>query len=172
MFKYVVALTFTVMSAVAFAQENNLSSFVEAQNEKLIYDESKLVQVPNTNVSIMPPEHFIADPSINGFVHSGSACTIQVIEVPGVSFRVIEASMTEEYILSQNYTFVGKTEITTETNQSGVIFFVRFRSGNTEFERAMFFTGESNTIWVNFNYPVSMKNLLFPAIEASLKSVQ
>jgi hypothetical protein len=35
----------------------------------------------------------------------------------------------------------------------------------------MFFTGNSKTIWVNVNYPVSMKKLLLPQIEAFLYSV-
>ena len=75
-----------------------MSSFVQDQNEKLSFDTSKLVQAPNTNVFLIPPEYFVADPSINGFAHAGSATTIQVIEVPGVSYNVIEASMTPEYI--------------------------------------------------------------------------
>lgn len=154
------------------AQENTLESFVAEQQEKLLYCPEKLIYAPNTNVFLIPPEHFVADPSINGFVHPGSACTIQVIEIPEISYTVIENSMTADYIASQNYTFVEKRNIKTENNSNGVIFFVRFTSGETEFERAMFFTGDNNTIWVNFNYPVSMKNLLYPAIEACLKSVQ
>lgn len=154
------------------AQEKNLETFVAEQQEKLIYNVDKLVQAPNTNVFLIPPEHFEADPSINGFVHPGSACTIQVIEIPNISYNVIENSMTPEYIVSQNYSYIEKLNIKTENNNNGVIYFVRFTSGETEFERAMFFTGNNNTIWINFNYPVSMKNLLYPAIEACLKSVQ
>jgi len=154
------------------AQDKTLDNFVAEQQEKLIYNPEKLVQAPNTSVFLIPPEHFIAEPSINGICSSRLACTIQIIEIPDVSYNVIENAMTEEYISSQNYSFVEKTNIKTENNENGVIYFVRFVSGENEFERAMFFTGENKTIWINFNYPVSMKNLLFPAIEACLKSVQ
>lgn len=155
-----------------FAQENNLDEFVESQNEKLVYDANKLVQAPNTNVFLIPPEHFIEDPSINGFVHSGSATTIQVIEVPGVSYSIIEQSMSKDYIESQNYILHEKVNIVTENGSEAVIYLVRFTSNDLEYERAMFFTGQENTIWINVNYPLSIKKLIFPAIEACLKSVQ
>ncbi len=172
MYKSFFTLALLLASVLLFSQENTLSSFVQDQNEKLSFDTSKLVQAPNTNVFLIPPEYFVADPSINGFAHAGSATTIQVIEVPGVSYNVIEASMTPEYIESQNYTYIEKTEFKTEANKNGIIYIVRFTSGEVEYERAMFFTGEENTIWVNINYPLSMKKLIYPAVEACFKSVQ
>jgi hypothetical protein len=167
-----VVLQLLVFCYCLSAQDQTLVNFVAEQQEKLIYSPEKLVQAPNTNVFMIPPEHFIADPSINGFVHPGSACTIQVIEIPNISYNIIENSMTPEYIISQNYSFAEKLNIKTENNKNGVIYFVRFISGEMEFERAMFFTGDQNTIWINFNYPLSMKDLLYPAIEACLTSVQ
>lgn len=172
MYKSFFTLALLLASVLLFSQENTLSSFVQDQSEKLSFDAGKLVQAPNTNVFLIPPEYFVADPSINGFVHAGSATTIQVIEVPGVSYNVIEASMTPEYIESQNYTYIEKTEFKTEANRNGIIYIVRFTSGDVEYERAMFFTGEGNTIWVNINYPLSMKKLIYPAVEACFKSVQ
>ncbi len=157
---------------VCTAQENNLKEFVEEQQEKLIFDESKLVQAPNTNVFIIPPEHFIPDESINGFSHPGSATTIQIIEVPGSSLTMIDAAMTKEYIESQSYKYKERIEIQTETNQKAVIYLVEFISNEINYERAMFFTGETELIWINVNYPTSIKKLIFPAIEACLKSVQ
>jgi len=166
--------TVTLILSVLFlsAQENNLDEFVENQNEKLVYDASKLVQAPNTNIFIIPPEHFIEDPSINGFVHSGSATTIQIIEVPGVSSSIIEQSMSKDYIEAQNYILLEKINLVTENGSEAIMYLVRFTSNDLEYERAMFFTGQENTIWININYPVSIKKLIFPAIEACLKSVQ
>lgn len=161
-----------VIGVLAFSQENNLDEFVAEQQAKLVYDESKLIQAPNTQVLLIPPEHFKADPKINGFVHPGSATTIQVIEVPERSYRSIDKSMTEEYIKSQGYEFKERKLIKTEKGNEAVVYFVSFTAEEIEYERAMFFTGEKNTIWVNINYPLSMKNLLYPAIEATLKSVQ
>jgi len=65
-----------------------------------------------------------------------------------------------------------KVNLQTATGKDAVIFFVEFTSGEMVYERAMFFTGEENTIWVNFNYPLNMKKLLFPAIEACLISIE
>ncbi len=154
------------------AQENNLEEFVDAQQEKLVYNESKLVKAPNTNVFLIPPEHFVADENINGFVHPGSATTIQVIEILGNSMTMIDAAMTEDYIKSQGYEFIDRIEIFTENQQPAVIYLVKFSSNDIEYERAMFFTGETELIWININYPTTIKKLIFPAIESCLKSVQ
>ena len=156
----------------ASAQEVDLNSFVEEKQNALVYDASKLVQVSNTHVFMIPPEHFIVDTEINGFSHPGSGTTIQVLELPKVNHRILEQGMTIEHIESQGYEFIEKNEITTESGQRAVIFFVRFSTNEVDYERAMLFTGEQNTIWVNINYPVSMKKLLYPAIESALKSVQ
>jgi hypothetical protein len=77
--------------------------------------------------------------------------------------------MTEEYITSQGYTFVERKELTTHKSEQAVIYFVQFTSNEMEYERAMFFYGNENTIWINVNYPVSIKKLIYPAVEACLK---
>ncbi|MBN2778122.1 MAG: hypothetical protein JXR36_10775 [Bacteroidales bacterium] len=157
---------------IGFSQENNLDEFVAEQQAKLVYDESKLIQAPNTQVLLIPPEHFVADPKINGFAHPGSATTIQVIEIPERSYKSIDKSMTEEYIKSQGYEFKERQTMITEKGNNAVIYFVSFIAEDIEYERAMFFTGDQNTIWINVNYPLSIKKLIYPAIEATLKSVQ
>jgi hypothetical protein len=161
-----------VIGVLAFSQENNLDEFVAEQQAKLVYDESKLIQAPNTQVLLIPPEHFEADPKINGFAHPGSATTIQVIEVPGRSYKSIDKSMTEEYIKSQGYEFKERKLMQTQNGNEAVVYFVSFTAEEIEYERAMFFTGKENTVWININYPLSIKNLIYPAIEATLKSVQ
>ena len=161
-----------VFSLFAFSQEVDLQEFVDSQLEKLEFDEGKLVHVPNTGVKIMPPPHFEPDNSIKGFVHPGSASTIQIMEVPGVSYHRIDKSMTKEHIQSQNYTFIDRKELTLNTGQAAVVYLVQFEIDGIIYERMMLFTGETNTIWINFNYPMSMKKLLAPAVEASLLSVQ
>lgn len=158
--------------SLAVAQEVDLKEFVEVQQEKLVYDKEKLVHVSGTQVKLMPPPHFEFDNSITGFVHPGSASTIQVIEVPGVSYDAIDKSMTAEHIESQNYSFIKREEVTLQTGEKGVIYFVEFKADGVKFERAMLFTGKENTVWVNFNYPVSMKKLMYPAIESTLLSVK
>ncbi len=161
-----------IVSFQLIAQDTDINKYVQNQQKKLVYNTEKLVHIPNTQVKIMPPPHFELDTNINGFVHSGSASTIQIIEVPEVSYISIDKSMTPEHIKSQNYTLIERKEVILETGSNAVIYFVSFNADGVDFERAMLFTGEENTIWVNFNYPVSMKKLLYPAIESSLLSVQ
>ncbi|HPX74958.1 MAG TPA: hypothetical protein PLW77_00085 [Bacteroidales bacterium] len=170
--KLLIGLILIFSSVLVFSQTDELEVFVQEQNAKLEYNPNKLVVAPNTNVKMIPPEYFEADESINGFVHRGSAATIQVVEINGVSYRDISSSMTKEYIEAQNYIFKEKINLQTATGKDAVIFFVEFTSGEMVYERAMFFTGEENTIWVNFNYPLNMKKLLYPAIEACLISVE
>lgn len=156
----------------AYLQENKLAAFVEEQNSKLIYQESKLTKVPNLNIFLIPPEYFEVDSSINGYVHPGSATTVQILEIPNHSFNDIDSKMTTEYIASQAYEFVERQEFRTVTGQPAVLYFVRFFSNEIEYERCMFFSGIEKTIWINVNYPLSIKKLIFPQIEAMLFSVQ
>ncbi|HOK38028.1 MAG TPA: hypothetical protein P5538_04455 [Bacteroidales bacterium] len=167
---YLIIIVLFVQSFL-YSQTDKLAEFVDSQQAKLIYDYTKLQKVPNLNVFVIPPEYFQEDPSINGYVHPGSATTIQILEVEGYSYKDIEKGMTPEYIASQGYTYLGKQEFSTADNVPGIIYFVQFESNNIEYERCMFFTGNSKTIWVNVNYPVSMKKLLLPQIEAFLYSV-
>lgn len=165
-----IGLVFMISSASLQAQ--TLEQFIQDKNNKMQYDESRLVSVSGTNVKMIPPEYFKVDNDIKGFVHPGSACTIQVVEVPGIDFHTIENGMTTDHIQKQGYTFKEKTYFTTATGKDAVCFLVGFQSQGTEYERLMFFTGTENTIWVNINYPLELKKLLFPALIASLLSVQ
>ncbi len=163
-------LLFLIASTVVSSQ--SLESFIEEKQAGLEYDEAKLVQVPGTNVKMIPPEYFQVDAGIKGFVHPGSACTIQVVEIQGISHETIENSMTEEHIANQGYVYKEKIITQTRKGKRAACFVVSFVSEGIEYERIMMFTGDENTIWVNANYPVELKKLLFPAIEAALLSVE
>ncbi|MDD2386309.1 MAG: hypothetical protein PHP52_05950 [Bacteroidales bacterium] len=172
MLREIVLVVFMGLCFMGYCQENNLDEFVAEQQAKLVYDQSKLIQAPNTNVFLIPPEHFVADPTINGFVHPGSATTIQIIEIPDKPYTVIDEAMSETHIKSQGYIYKERQEIITETGKKAAIYFVGFTSNDVEYERVMFFTGEQKTVWININYPLSIKKLVFPAVVATLKSVQ
>ncbi|HOY39557.1 MAG: hypothetical protein KBB11_02165 [Bacteroidales bacterium] len=163
-------VSFIIVWSVSFSQ--TLTSFVEEKQANMVYDTAKLLQVPNTSVKMIPPEYFIPDENIHGFAHPGSACTIQVIEIPGVSHQTIESAMTDEYISSQGYKLIEKKVVQTKTGERAAWFVVQFNTKDVVYERIMLFTGSSNTIWVNANYPQELKKLLLPALEAALLSVQ
>ncbi|PLX08806.1 MAG: hypothetical protein C0596_05780 [Marinilabiliales bacterium] len=80
--------------------------------------------------------------------------------------------MSKDYINSQGVTFIDKQNITTETGNKAIMYTVHFTSNELEYERIMFFTGDENLIWINVNYPITIKKLIYPAVEACLKSVQ
>lgn len=117
---------FIIISTSLTAQ--SLEQFIQDKQAMMQYDETRLVLVPGTNVKMIPPEYFTADPEIKGFAHSGSACTIQIIEVPGIDFHTIENGMTNEHIQKQGYTLKEKTYFTTATGAEAVCFVVSFNS--------------------------------------------
>ncbi|MDR2836046.1 MAG: hypothetical protein LBV69_07640 [Bacteroidales bacterium] len=164
---------FTFVSS-GFSQKNddgNLQKSFQNKDNLIITD--SLIFISNTNVSLIPPKYFEIDSSINGFIHKGSHTTIQTIFVPNVAFQKIEEKMTAQYIKSQGFTFVEKKQLILDSGQEAVLFFVTFTTKeNMEFERIMFFTGNQNTIWINVNYLIIMKNLILSEITKCLKSVQ
>jgi hypothetical protein len=160
------------VSLFSYSQEVDLEGLVEDNNKKIEYSPEKLVEIPGTSVKMMPPPHFNLDNEITGFSHAGSASTIQIIEVKSVSYKSIDESMTDEHINSQGFELLERKEVELYSGEKAVMYVVQFDADGTIFERAMLFTGNKNAIWVNFNYPQSMKKLMAPAIEASLLSVQ
>ncbi|NLA24288.1 MAG: hypothetical protein GX879_04905 [Bacteroidales bacterium] len=97
---------------------------------------------------------------------------MQIIEVAGVNFKNIVHGMTNEHIEKQGYKLIEKMDLTNAIGQAATCFVVGFKSGDIEYERLMYFTGETKAIWINTNYPKEMKKLLLPALIASLLTAQ
>jgi hypothetical protein len=140
----------------------------------------KMVAVPGTSVRMIQPAHFLASAQIKGFVHAGSSATIQVNEVEGSPWTLVVKGVTKEYLESQGVTYIGEEMVKTNSGVEGKMYFVTFSVKSAknpeemiEYERILFFTGDYNkTIWINANFPVLVKGLLFDLLKESLLSVE
>ncbi len=166
--KYLISLTLLLLSITSFGQVN-LNT--EAIND--VYSDGKPVQIPGTNVTITPPEHFLVSESIPGLLHPGSSTTVQVQEVIGTSYIMLQQAMTPEHFESQNVTLISEEEVTLNNGMGGVLYLVEFTVKGYEYERLMLFAGDyNNTIWINANYPKSAKSLLHDLLVESLLTAQ
>ena len=75
-------------------------------SDNFVYDESKMVAIPSTNIRIQPPEYFQYSDSLPGFLHVGTMSSIQVQEVVGTSYLLISMAMDSAYFASQGMTLI------------------------------------------------------------------
>jgi hypothetical protein len=138
-------------------------------------------QIPGTDIKIIPPAYFkpfIKDGKY-GFMHEGAAASIAVLEVKGTPWVMVTQALTKEYIEKQGMKYIAREEVKTKAGKDGVIISVGFTVKSTDgkqdipYERLMLFTGDyARTVWVQGNYPVVAKNVLYLVIRESLLSVQ
>jgi hypothetical protein len=127
--------------------------------------------VKNTRVALIPPEHFVFAKDIPGYIHPGTSSSIQVKDIEGTSWPVIDKVMTKEHLEGQGVKLVSREEVELHSGLSGVIYTVSFETKGVEFERMMMFAGDYNyTIWLNANYPVSLKKIIIKPLLSSLLS--
>ncbi|MBI4646625.1 MAG: hypothetical protein HY738_08565 [Bacteroidia bacterium] len=132
-----------------------------------------IIHVPGTKVRMIPPKYFLPNEQIKGFIHQKSASTIQVNEIEGTAYPLIVDGMTDVHFASQNVELVSKEEINTDDGKHGMLYVVSFTVKEVKFERIMYFTGDyNNTIWVNANYPVLLKPLIYNTLRQSLLTVE
>jgi hypothetical protein len=172
------SIALLVLSCFSFAQSSEKADslpdisdyYMKGLSEKT-YDPSMLDSVENTRITLIPPEHFIFAKDIPGYIHPGTTASIQVKDVEGTSWPVIDKVMTKEHLESQGVTFIDREEVELFSGLSGVIYTVSFKAKGVDFERKMLFAGDYNyTIWLNANYPASMKKTVLKPIMSSLLS--
>jgi len=161
----------TIISTTSYAQDE-LSDFVKRQNEKLNLSAKDAQQAPNTNVHMVPPEDFELNPSTNGFIHKGSATTIQIMEINNVSAAKIIKSLDAEYFDKQGFKLESRADIQLNNGKNAIIYLTQYNTNGEDFYRLFFFTGNEKTIWINVNFPAIVKILLYEPIIASLKTVR
>ncbi|HRW20480.1 MAG TPA: hypothetical protein PLO05_02820 [Bacteroidales bacterium] len=140
----------------------------------LVPEPGEVVIVPNTNISIVPPEHFLLSEELPGFINFNYSSTIQIAEITGTSYVMISEAMTEEKFKEQNFSLIDKKEVELNNGQSGVLYRLKFVSKDgIDFERLLFFAGDyHNTICINVNFPAISHNTLYDKIEQSLLTAQ
>jgi hypothetical protein len=165
------AFLFTLFYIGCYAQ-NELSDFVQRKHETLDLSTQKAQKAPNTHVMMVPPENFVLNPGLSGFIHNGSSTTIQVLEINNVSSQKIRESLNAAYFKAQGFKLESQEIITLNNGEEAIVYLTQFTVNNENFCRLLFFTGEETTIWINVNYPAIVKTLLHKPIIASLKTVR
>ena len=183
--KVIVSVLLIVMTVVsAFSQEleqqqNSQSSQAVGMgsvinglttvSDNFVYDESKMVAIPNTNIRIQPPEYFQYSDSIPGFVHVGTMSSIQVEEVVGTSYLLISRAMDSAYFATQGMTLISVEPVVMHDGSDGLLFTAEMKLKGFVFERLVLMSGDYHfTMWINAGYIKLMSNKLKPIILQSM----
>ena len=183
--KVIVSVLLFVMTALgAFSQEqepqqNSQSSqtagmgsalsSLTAVSEGFVYDESKMVAIPNTNIRIQPPEYFKYSDSVPGFLHVGTMSSIQVEEVVGTSYLLISREMDSAYFASQGMRLISVEPVVMHDGSDGLLFTAEMKLKGFVFERLILMSGDYHfTMWINAGYIKLMSNKLKPIILQSM----
>ena len=176
------ALLIFAMAFSAFAQEDvhegqqsqraGLASAMNgltAVDESFVYDESKMVAIPQTNIRIQPPEYFIYSDSLPGFMHVGTMSSIQVEEVAGTSYVMISRAMDSAYFASQGMKLLSVEPVVMHDGNDGLLFTAEMKLKGFVFERLILMTGDYHyTIWINAGYIKMLRNKMRPIILQSM----
>lgn len=183
--KVIVSVLLIVMTAVsAFSQELGqqqdsqssqavgMSSVINGLtmvSDNFVYDESKMVAIPSTNIRIQPPEYFQYSDSLPGFLHVGTMSSIQVQEVVGTSYLLISMAMDSAYFASQGMTLISSEPVVMHDGSEGVLFTAEMKLKGFVFERLVLMSGDYHfTIWINAGYIKLMRDKLRPIILQSM----
>ncbi|MBQ6275995.1 MAG: hypothetical protein IJK62_04745 [Bacteroidales bacterium] len=183
--KVIVSVLLIVMTVVsAFSQElgqqqdsqssqtagmGSALSSLSAVSEGFVYDESKMVAIPNTNIRIQPPEYFKYSDSVPGFLHVGTMSSIQVEEVVGTSYLLISRAMDSAYFASQGMRLISVEPVVMHDGSDGLLFTAEMKLKGFVFERLILMSGDYHfTMWINAGYIKLMSNKLKPIILQSM----
>lgn len=183
--KVIVSVLLFVMTALgAFSQEQEpqqnsqssqavgMSSVINGLtmvSDNFVYDESKMVAIPSTNIRIQPPEYFQYSDSLPGFLHVGTMSSIQVQEVVGTSYLLISMAMDSAYFASQGMTLISSEPVVMHDGSEGVLFTAEMKLKGFVFERLILMSGDYHfTIWINAGYIKLMRDKLRPIILQSM----
>jgi len=165
-------LLYAVLSFAQFPTDSVIKNISKVESD-FVYDETQLVNIPGTHIKMQPPEHFMVSEAIPGLLHPGTSTTVQVQEITGTSYVMIQQAMTPEHFESQGVHLVSATDVTMHDGKGGVLYLVEFTVNGFDYERLMLFAGDyNNTIWINANYPKSAKRILQNIITESLLTAQ
>lgn len=171
--KYLLFIAFSLCTVLGYGQLVNATGINNFGNSDYVSDGTQVVDIPGTNIKMQPPEHFLVSEAIPGLIHPGSSTTVQVQEVVGTSYIMIQQAMTPEHFESQGVTLISTTEVEMDNGMGGILYLVEFTVKGYDYERLMLFAGDyNNTIWINANYPKSAKSVLLKVITKSLLTAQ
>lgn len=156
----------------------SMGQVTQAQKDSLL---NNWQDIPGTSIRMIPPAYFkpfIKDGKY-GFMHEGTGASVAATEVKGTPYVMVVQALTKDYLEKQGMRYISREEVKTKAGKDGVIISVGFTvksvdgKQNVDYERLMLFTGDySKTVWVQGNYPVLVKKVLYLVIRESLLSVE
>jgi hypothetical protein len=168
-----IALVYTVLLAHSQPTVDSVLKEMSRVNADFEYDSEMLVHIPGTSVKMMPPDYFLLSEKVPGFIHVGTSATIQVREISGTSWIMIEQAMTPEEFEKQDVKFVSKSEVELINGTTGIVYIVEFFIKEIRYERLILFAGDyHNTMWINASYPHSTRDLLQDILLSSILTAQ
>lgn len=183
--KVIVSVLLVAMTAVSVlaqaqgqqqeGQSSHITGFGDAVNgltaidESFVYDESKMVAIPNTNIRIQPPEYFLYSDSLPGFLHAGTMSSIQVKEIVGTAYPLITRAMDSAYFATQGMKLISAEPVVMHDGSDGVLFTAEIKLSGFVFERLILMSGDYHyTIWINAGYIKLLSNKVKPVILQSM----
>lgn len=137
-----------------------------------IYGQEK-VYFADSDISITPPTGFKQVDFFVGFFNYSNGASIQIQKVDSIAYVLVAEGLSQENLDAQDVTLVSKENVTTTDGKSGILVIMEFEITQNEeirkYQRMSFLTGDmNNTIFINANYPVLVKDLVYDAIKNSL----
>lgn len=148
---------------------NSALSDITSISDDFVFDESKMVAIPNTNIRIQPPEYFKYSESVPGFVHVGTMSSIQVEEVVGTSYLLIATAMDSAYFATQGMTLISSEPVVMRDGSEGILYTAEMKLKGFVFERLVLMSGDYHyTIWINAGYIKMLSSKLKPIVLQSI----
>jgi hypothetical protein len=143
-------------------------SFANARSAP--FAQSKLVKVPGTKVSLVPPTGLKPSERFPGFLDEETSSSIVITEMPA-PYSQIADGFTKEALATRGMNLLSRREISIN-GRSGILLHVGQEARSIAFLKWMVITGdEKETVLITATFPEEMKAQLSSAMEKSALSV-
>lgn len=121
---------------------------------------------------IVAPDGFTVSKDFNGYIHKAASTAIMMTLIDDVTYTIMDGTMTDEYFSENNFKFISKSKIVSESGINGVQYKLSFTSGDRDFIRYMVWAGDLNkTLWLNITYPKTEEVLVELEILKAINSI-
>lgn len=156
-------------------------SIAQIEDSQPSADKPIRVFLSDSSASFIPPVYFqkIDQEEALAYIHPGAFSSIQLKVVNEIPYTRISEAVNEETMSAQGVKVLVREDLTTLSGHQAVMFLLSYTVENPEngtpinFERLMLLTGTYNmTVWIDANYPVEARSLLYNVLRESLLSVE
>ena len=153
----------------------SIGIFIVALFNNAFAQEDGRVSVPETHVSLVPPEGFELTKDFVGFIHLASSSAIQVVEQAGINPdpAITTLQFTPEVLEPQGFKLESKEVVTTKAGVTSTLVLVSFNVETMDFLRYILITGSDKTMVIlNANFPAMTKEYLQAKMLESILTVK